>query len=85
MFNWDFILESFLLFLPAFAGNAMPVLISRIKLFNGLFKAPLDAGVLFGSNRLFGENKTWGGLLAGLIAGLICAVLLFLFKYRNLF
>lgn len=55
-------------FLPAGLANASPVFATRIKLLNFLYK-PLDFGAKFRGKRIFGENKTWLGLVFGIIVG----------------
>lgn len=61
-------------FLPAGAGNAAPIV---LKVIPGLsrWKAPLDGGRLWRGKRLFGENKTWRGLIGGTIIGVLTIML----------
>ena len=54
-------------FLPAGVANGVPVLAAHIP-FLRTFQSPLDAGYTFRHKRLLGPNKTWRGLLAGIIA-----------------
>ena len=51
-------------FLPAGLANAAPVFASRIPKSEKL-ALPLDFGKSFRGKRIFGENKTFRGLLAG--------------------
>lgn len=55
-------------FLPAGMANVMPVFVAKIP---GLKKytAPMDFGLSFRGRRVFGDHKTWRGLIAGVIAG----------------
>lgn len=59
-------------FLPAYVGNAAPVLLDRLGLFCFLAK-PIDGGRIFHGDPLFGKTKTWRGLAGGAIAGAIVA------------
>ena len=54
------------LFVPAFVANMAPVLV------RGHFIAPahpIDGGRTSGGIRVFGDHKTWRGLVAGIVAG----------------
>lgn len=67
--------------LPAFvllaATNTAPVLASWLLRHHG--NAPLDGGLVLGDGqRLFGDHKTWRGLLAATIAG---ATVAWLFEF----
>lgn len=55
------IFSSLWLMLPAIVANSTPVILSRFRLFES-FKKPIDVF-------LFGENKTWRGLLFGIFFG----------------
>lgn len=67
--------NSFLFFLPAFLGNAAPVIANNIKFLNFLSR-PIDLGIKFRGVRLLGENKTWRGVLAGVVGGAIGGVIM---------
>ncbi|MFH1095329.1 MAG: CDP-2,3-bis-(O-geranylgeranyl)-sn-glycerol synthase [Candidatus Micrarchaeota archaeon] len=57
-----------LFILPAYVANAAPVLLG------GLY--PIDRGIrLWDGRPVFGPSKTWLGLVGGLSAGMLCAVL----------
>jgi CDP-2,3-bis-(O-geranylgeranyl)-sn-glycerol synthase len=58
--------------LPAFFANMSPVIFGKLRLFESLNR-PIDGGVIFAGQRLFGQNKTWRGLLSGITVGLITA------------
>lgn len=51
-------------FLPAGLANAAPVFAA--SLFKN-FDEPLDMGKTYRGKRVFGDNKTWRGLMAGII------------------
>jgi CDP-2,3-bis-(O-geranylgeranyl)-sn-glycerol synthase len=53
-------------FLPAYAADMSPVLIGNA--FPAL-ATPIDGGRTFRGRRIFGDHKTWRGLLAGVVAG----------------
>ena len=57
-------------FLPAGVANAAPPFANKIPGVNR-FTTPLDFGKTFRGKRIFGENKTWRGLLSGMIVGAI--------------
>jgi CDP-2,3-bis-(O-geranylgeranyl)-sn-glycerol synthase len=53
-------------FLPAYLANMAPVLV------RGTFEClalPIDGGRMLGGKRIFGDHKTWRGLIAGVVAG----------------
>lgn len=62
-------------FLPAGISNMAPVFSSKLP---GLrnWQAPLDFGLSYKGQRLFGKNKTWRGLLSGIVAGTAVGFLL---------
>ena len=64
------IFESLWIFLPAYVANATPVLLARFRLLEFMNK-PIDHGFKLGKNRLFGETKTWRGLIGGSFAALL--------------
>ncbi len=65
--------NAFLFFLPAGMANVTPVLASKIPVLKR-WNAPLDFGKSYHGKRIFGDHKTWRGLLSGVIvAGLVAA------------
>lgn len=54
--------------LPAYVANSVPVL------FKG--KTPIDMGNFIGTQRLFGDNKTYKGFAAGVLGGIITGLFL---------
>lgn len=64
------ILDGLWLFLPAGVANAAPVIANKIPFLNH-WKTPMDFGRSYRGIRIFGDNKTWRGLLfAILVAGI---------------
>ena len=61
-------------FLPAGVANMTPIFAAR---FPGLrrWHAPLDGGRSFRGMRIFGANKTWRGLICGMIAATLVLAL----------
>ncbi len=56
-------------FLPAGLANAAPVFASQFPLLRR-WNTPLDFGKSFRGRRIFGDNKTWRGVVCGvLVAG----------------
>ena len=62
------LLEIFLIFLPAFIGNALPVVAKNIP---GIrrFSRPISPTFLW-------KNKTYRGLIAGVLWGIVCGIFL---------
>jgi CDP-2,3-bis-(O-geranylgeranyl)-sn-glycerol synthase len=58
-------------FLPAGVANMAPVIATR---FLGKGR-PIDGGATIRGKRIFGDNKTWQGLIIGVIAGFVCYLL----------
>lgn len=61
-------------FLPAAVANMAPVFASRWNLLPSLNR-PLDAGRSYQSKRLLGDNKTWRGLVAGIVVAAVTGYL----------
>jgi CDP-2,3-bis-(O-geranylgeranyl)-sn-glycerol synthase len=57
-------------FLPAYMANMSPVLVRGWA--EGL-AVPIDAGRSWRGRRIFGNHKTWRGILAGVLAGVLTA------------
>lgn len=60
------ILEAIWFFWPAGVANMVPVLAMKIPVLKDL-KAPMDFGKTYKGQRIFGANKTWRGLITGII------------------
>ncbi len=69
---YDIILYPIIYIFPAYAANGAPVL------FGGR-GGPLDMGKKLGKKRIFGNNKTVSGTLAGLACGMLVGVIEFPF------
>ena len=61
-------------FLPAGLANAAPVFANKVPYLNR-WNTPLDFGLHFRGHRIFGKNKTWRGLLSGIVVGSLVALL----------
>lgn len=57
--------------LPAFMGNISPLFVAKIPLFN----TPVDFKKTLGGKRIFGDHKTWRGIVIGIIIGMVTAFL----------
>ena len=68
------ILTSLWIFLPAAVANSVPILAKRYKWVTFLEK-PLDMGFKVNGNRILGDHKTWRGLILGVIAAILTAIL----------
>lgn len=78
----DNILEALWFFLPAGIANAAPVFAAQLPGLKGL-NAPLDFGKSYRGVRVFGTNKTWRGLIAGMVAAtLVIALQKYLFTHN---
>jgi CDP-2,3-bis-(O-geranylgeranyl)-sn-glycerol synthase len=55
-------------FLPAGIANVTPILVAKAPLLKK-WNAPVDGGRTFRNRRIFGDHKTWRGLITGVIAG----------------
>lgn len=65
-------LAAILFFLPAGIANMTPVIASKTPLLKA-WQTPMDLGISWHGKRLFGDNKTWRGLIAGTLMGGITA------------
>lgn len=64
-------------FLPAGAANAAPVFVSKIPALKN-WNAPMDFGRSFRGKRIFGEHKTWRGLVSAVLIGGATGSMIFL-------
>ena len=64
------ILEALWFFLPAGVANMAPVAAAKLPWFRQ-FSAPMDFGKSWRGKRIFGANKTWRGLIVGIILATI--------------
>lgn len=63
------LIELLYFFLPAAVANMMPVLVNKVPILNN----PLDHKKTWNKKRIFGKNKTYRGIIAGLIGATITA------------
>lgn len=70
------VLFALLFFLPAGLANAAPPLINKVPLINK-WRTPLDFGMTVRGHRMFGKNKTWRGLISGMLLAGITAWILY--------
>jgi len=75
------LLFSIWFFLPAGLANASPVFANKISLINWI-TTPLDFGKKYRGIRIFGDNKTWRGLIFGTLIGLL-VILLQIYGYHH--
>ena len=62
------VLQVLWFFVPAFLANMSPVLVRRRF---ACLAMPIDGGRTFRGARVFGDHKTWRGLLAGIVVGVL--------------
>lgn len=65
----DDVLIAVWFYLPAAAANMAPVFAAKLPLLAKL-TAPLDGGATVNGHRVLGDNKTWRGLIAGVIVAI---------------
>lgn len=65
------LLSALYLLLPAAVANMTPVIFARVP----FLATPVDFNFTIGGRRLFGANKTWRGLISGVLTGAITAVI----------
>ena len=61
-------------FLPAALANMAPIIAVKIS-WLVRFKAPMDGGHTFRGKRILGDNKTWRGLISGVVVATITLAL----------
>ncbi len=77
------ILGALWFFLPAGLANAAPVVAAKVPLLKRL-DGPMDMGHSFRGQRIFGPNKTWRGLLTGMLAAtLVIGLQKYLFAHSS--
>lgn len=57
-------------FLPAGLANGAPVIANKVPFLNK-FTAPMDFKKNYRGKRIFGDNKTWRGFLAGIFTAIV--------------
>lgn len=68
------LLLAFWFFAPAGPANFAPVFANKIPILNK-WHTPLDFGKTYRGKPIFGENKTWRGLISGIVVGMFIAAL----------
>jgi CDP-2,3-bis-(O-geranylgeranyl)-sn-glycerol synthase len=71
---WNSLFCILWIFIPAGVANMAPVFAAHISWLKR-FNAPLDGGKHFHGQRIFGANKTWRGLLAGMFLATLVLLL----------
>lgn len=56
-------------FLPAGVANMTPILVAKLPVLKN-WNTPIDLGKSWRGTRIFGDHKTWRGLVCGVIAGI---------------
>ena len=77
----NIILQCFYFILPAYFANMAPVLAKNM--FRKL-TFPIDFNIKLGKYAIFGENKTYRGLIAGILAAIIVAYMQFFLSENNI-
>ncbi len=79
------IVEALWFILPAYVANSAPVQIAKIPYLEK-FSKPVDFGKSWRGARIFGDSKTWRGLIFGILFGTIfAAIQVYLHDDANLF
>ena len=69
-----FLLSCLYFFLPAYFANMTPPLVKRANLFNFL-DIEVDFGKKFLGQPIFGKHKSWRGVILGILAGFLAAII----------
>lgn len=72
------LLTVFWFFLPAAVANVTPIIVAKMPLLKR-WKAPLDNGRSLWGIRVFGDHKTWRGVVTGSFAGGVICLLSYQF------
>ncbi|MFH1400118.1 MAG: CDP-archaeol synthase [Nanoarchaeota archaeon] len=67
------IVQSVYYFLPAYVANMAPIIFRR--LLPSSWAVPVDGGLMFRGKPVLGRNKTWRGLVLGVVSAAVVAVL----------
>ena len=68
--------DALIFFIPAGTANMAPLFANKIPLLNE-WKTPIDLGRTYKGTRIFGKNKTFRGLLCGVILASLTAFLIY--------
>ncbi|MDP3901727.1 MAG: CDP-archaeol synthase [bacterium] len=71
MLEISFFSMIFWTFLPAGVANMAPVFVKKVQFLN----SPIDFNLTFGGKRIFGDNKTWRGLIVGIMLAIVAVIL----------
>lgn len=74
---WYLIVFTFILMWPAYLANMFPVIWAKIPGLKKLSEIPLDGGRSLGKNRILGDHKTLGGVVAAVVGGAIGGLMSF--------
>jgi len=72
--DFIFFISCLYFFLPAYFANMTPPLVKNLKIFDFL-AVPVDFGKSIGGKRIFGDHKTWRGVICALAVGTGIALL----------
>ena len=75
------LLSCFYFMLPAYFANMAPVIVKKISILN----LPIDFNKKISNKPLFGKNKTFRGLVFGVLFAIIIAYIQFVFYKNNIF
>lgn len=59
------LLDEFILLIPIYTSNVVPLLTRKLSIFN----YPVDLNLRIGDNFIFGPHKTWRGIILGTVIG----------------
>lgn len=76
------LLHTLIIFIPAGISNMSPVIANRIPAYNR-WNTPIDFGKSYHGVRIFGDHKTWRGIVAGTVCGTVAGLILTATALRN--
>ena len=71
-YSFFLILQVLYLMLPAVAANTAPIIAKKLQ---PSFDAPVDGGAKLRNKPLLGKNKTWRGVIAGIITFMVIVII----------
>lgn len=75
------IIQALFFFLPSYVANGVPVILAKLRCCKH-WNTPIDFHYKLGGQALFGESKTWRGLIGGILAAIAMTTLqYFLYIY----
>ncbi|MEM0372176.1 MAG: CDP-2,3-bis-(O-geranylgeranyl)-sn-glycerol synthase [Ignisphaera sp.] len=75
------LIQALWIILPAYTANGAPIIAAKIMDTFGFKKHPIDGGKMFiDGRRIFGDNKTWEGFIAGIIVGVLTSIIQMFFE-----